>query len=910
MCFESDGVMIDAKERTLRTHLARPTSTFPGEEKRTPIASVARNWQSEPSWIKTRAFVAPLCPTQKPVGGGAEKMYNTTMTSVYLSLLLLSAAMLAFEVALTRVFALAQGHHFAFMAVSLALLGAGASGTFLSLRSPSRQGLRRWLAASALLFSLTVPASYLAVNALPFDAYRIAWERVQLLWLALYYLALTAPFFFSGLAVGAALVARPLEAPRVYGANLFGSGLGPPLALLALAAVGGPGTVFGVAWLGSLAFLILVWRKPHDRCNEMNRHTLGRIVGGVLLVGCGLLFLFPPALADIRLTPYQSLSQALLYPGSRIAHQKWNAFSRVDVIESQGVRSAPGLSMAYPGGPPPQVGLTVDGQNLSPITTVPPSQAEFTDYLPAALAYRLRPEAEVLVVEPGGGLAVLTALRGGARSVTAVHSNPAVAAAVEDWGRELYQDPRVTVVLDDPRSFLRREDRRFDVIVLPLTDSFRPVTAGAYALGEEYRYTVEAFAELYEHLGPDGLLVAERWLQLPPTESLRLWGIAVEALRRGSVEDPGAQLIALRSFQTSLVIASREPFSAEEVRHIGDLAAARQYDLVWIPGLGAGLSQEELSALGVNRYNVVSGAPYYRTFAGLLEASDPSTFYADYPYAVAPPTDDHPFFFHFFKWGQTPEIIAALGRTWQPFGGSGYLVLFLLLALVLALSAVLMLVPLAMGRISKDKYQIPNQQIGKPAGPQAHGSRFTIRYLLYFLLLGVGFLFVEIPLLQRFIVYLGQPAYAFATVVGALLVASGMGSRFLAERIWPPLGLTALAVLVLAYPLLIPPVFQVTFGLPLAGRIVVTALALAPLGLLMGTPFPQGLAVARRNAPGLLPWIWAVNGCASVVSAVLAPMVAISLGFQAVMLIGAGAYLGAMLSLGRLWGRSITLLRA
>jgi spermidine synthase len=818
------------------------------------------------------------------------------MTSVYLSLLLLSAATLAFEVALTRVFALAQGHHFAFMAVSLALLGAGASGTFLSLRSPSHQGLRRWVAVSALLFTLTVPASYLAVNALPFDAYRIAWERVQILWLALYYLALTAPFFFSGLAVGAALVTRPTEAPRVYGANLFGSGLGLPLALLALAAVGGPGTVFGVAWLGSLAFLILVWRNPHDSSNDLNRHYLGRIVGGTLFVVCGILFLFAPSWADIRLTPYQSLSQALLYPGSRIAHQKWNAFSRVDVIESEGIRSAPGLSMSYPGGPSPQVGLTVDGQNLSPITTVPSSEAEFADYLPPALAYQLRPEADVLAVEPGGGLAVLTALRGGARSVTAVHSNPAVAAAVEDWGEELYQDPRVTVVLDDPRSYLQREDQeRFDVIVTPLTDSFRPVTAGAYALGEEYRYTVEAFGELYDHLAPDGLLVAERWLQLPPTESLRLWGIAVEALRRNGVEDPDAHLIALRSFQTSLVIASRKPFTAEELSQIQELAAARGYDLVWVPGLGEGLSPENLETLGVNRYNVVSDAPYYRSFAGTLEATNPRAFYADYPYAVAPPTDDHPFFFHFFKWEQTPEIIAALGKTWQPFGGSGYLVLLLLLALVLALSAVLILVPLAAGQIS-------NQQISKSANQRGGRSRFTMRYLLYFLLLGVGFLFVEIPLLQRFIVYLGQPAYAFATVVGALLVASGLGSRFLADRIWPPLGLMTLAVLALAYPLLIPSLFQATFGLPLAGRIVVTALALAPLGSLMGTPFPQGLAVAHQNSPGLLPWIWAVNGCASVVSAVLAPMVAISLGFQAVMLIGAGAYLGALLSLGRFWG--------
>ncbi len=824
---------------------------------------------------------------------------STTMTSVYLSLLLLSAATLAFEVVLTRLFALAQGHHFAFMAVSLALLGAGASGTFLSLRSPSRRGLRRWLAASALLFTLTVPASYLAVNALPFDAYRIAWERVQLLWLALYYLALTAPFFFSGLAVGAALVARPDEAYRVYGANLFGSGLGPPLALLALAAVGGPGTVFGVAWLGSVAFLILVW-SSQDRSNP--HRGFWRAAGGLLSAMCALLFLFPPSFADIRLTPYQSLSQALLYPGSRIASQKWNAFSRVDVIQSQGIRSAPGLSMAYPGGPPAQVGLTVDAQNLSPITAIEPSQADFADYLPPALAYRLRPQADVLVIEPGGGLAVLTALRGGARSVTALHSNPAVAAAVQKWGADLYQDPRVTVVVDDPRSYLRREDRHFDVVILPLTDSFRPVTAGAYALGEEYRYTVEAFAELYEHLKPDGLLVAERWLQLPPTESLRLWGIAVEALYRTGAGDPGAHLVALRSFQTSLVLASRQPFTTDELRQIHDFATARQYDLVWSPslrnvkGLAEDWSGEELHTLGVNRYSVISDAPYFRTFAGLLATPDSAQYYADYRYAVEPPTDDRPFFFHFFKWGQTPEVIAALGKTWQPFGGSGYLVLLMLLALVLLLSGVLILLPLAVGYRSQGSVSA-NQRTSK--------TKFAGRFLIYFSLLGLGFLFVEIPLLQRFIVYLGQPAYAFAVVVGALLVASGLGSRYLTDRIHPPLGLGLLAALIFVYPVLLPPLFEITFGLPLAGRIVVTALALAPLGTLMGTPFPQGLAVAHRYAPSLLPWIWAVNGCASVVSAVLAPMMAISLGFQMVMFIGAAAYLSALLSLGRFWGLSI-----
>jgi hypothetical protein len=806
----------------------------------------------------------------------------------YLGLLCLSAATLAFEVVLTRLFALAQGHHFAFMAVSLALLGGGASGTFLALHPITPQAVARRLAISAGLFSLTTPTSYVLVNVLPFDAYRMALERIQLVWLTGYYLSLTLPFFFSGLAVGAALVAWPGQASRLYAANLVGSGLGPPLALQALASFGGPGAVFGVAALGCVAAALLGWTTVRPKWSPT-----ARVLPIVLMLAFGWLCLRPPPWADMRLIPYQSLPQALLYPGSQIAWQEWNAFSRVDVVVSPGIRSAPGLSMAFPGSLPSQLGLTVDGQNLSPITPVSPDQAEFADYLPGALAYQLRPQADVLIIEPGGGLAALAALRGGARSVTAVYGNPTVAAAVRQWGDTPAADPRLNVVVDEPRSFLRRVGGRFDLVVVPLTDTFRPITAGAYALAEDYRYTTDAFAELWDHLTPRGLLVAERWLQLPPSESLRLWGITLNMLQRAGVADPGAQLLALRSMQTALIIAGRQPVSQDELRLVHAFVASRQYDLIWTPELSqvspfAG--DDELAYLGINRYNVIRDAPHFRTFARLLAAPDPARYYADYQYAVAPPTDNQPFFFHFFKWQQTPQVLAGLGHTWQPFGGSGYLVLVALLGLVLILSGGLILLPLMFG------YRASGMRRQPPGAMPAHLHGVL---LLYFSAVGLGFLLVEIPLLQQFIVYLGQPAYAFATVVSALLLASGVGSRYLSQRLPRRLALGALAGLTIIYPWMLPPLFRASFGLPLGGRMLVSVLALAPLGLLMGTPFPQGLAWIQRAAPGLLAWAWAVNGCASVVSAVLAAMLAIDLGFRAVMLLGAGAYLLALMTMWR-----------
>jgi hypothetical protein len=827
------------------------------------------------------------------------------MKAIYLTLVLISAATLSFQVALTRFFSLAQGHHFAFMAISLALLGIGASGTYLSLKQTATTTWRRTFIAGAMLFTVSVPAAYLAINYLPFDAYRIAWERAQLLWLVLYYLALAVPFFFSGLVVGTVLAARPEQAGSIYAANLLGAGSGPPLALLALATVGGPGTVFFCTLLGWLAVVSYQWPVINNRLSANSSHLTSQIlrITFYLIISLALLYLTfrPLSLFDVQLTPYKSLSQARLYPGSQVVFSRWNAFSRVDVLRSEGIRSAPGLSFTYAGTVPAQLGLLIDGDNLSPITS--PTDPTFTQALPLSLGFELRPKADVLVIEPDGGLAVLAALQGGARSVTVVQSNHTAVEVVTqrfaDFNGNLYADPRVAMVIDEPRSFLRRTEQQFDLIVLPLTDSFRPVTAGAYTLSEDYRYTVEAMADALAHLAPDGLLVVERWLQLPPSESLRLWGTMIEGIhllndRRPSGQtedgllttepriepglDPAAHLLALRSLQTSLVIAARSPFAAQDLAQVRNFVAEQQFDLIWLPDIQPGEA---------NRYSIVPEAIYYQTFAGLLNSPSPTSYLADYPQAIAPPTDDHPFFFHFFKWQQTPEILQSLGKTWQPFGGSGYLVLVILLGLVVVLSTALILLPL----LGMKRKNAEMSGAGKKNSSFIiHHSSFQLRYLLYFTFLGLGFLFIEIPLLQRFILYLGQPAISFAVVVSTLLVAGGIGSGYLSGRLTLRITLPLITLLAVLYPLLLPPLFDATLSLALTGRVIVTVVTLFPLGMLLGIPFPRGLSLVGQTSAGLTPWVWAVNGCASVVSAVLAAMIALTWGFSIVLWSAALAY--------------------
>jgi hypothetical protein len=775
----------------------------------------------------------------------------------------LAGATLLLEGALLRLLAVAQFYHFAFLVVSLALLGFGASGTLLSL-SPrlQRTPLDRLLPWTGAAFAAAVAASYAVVNWLPFDSYSIAWERRQILYFALYYLALTLPFVAGGLGIGAALAAGGPHSHRVYAANLLGSALGALLAPAALAWAGVPGAALAAAALG----LFPAWRGR------------ARWATGALLVGCvaalillGRLNVQGRAPLALTISPYKGLAHALRYPGSARTFGGWNAIARVDVVEDAGTRLLPGLSYAYTGELPAQHGLALDAGALQPVTLVAPERLAAAEYLPEALAYALRPAAHALVMEPGAGLGVLQALHGGAANVTAVVANPLVRRAVaHTTPLDPFAEPRVQTVYETGRVFAQRDRTRYDLVVTPLTDPYQPVTSGAYSLAETYGLTVEALRALLDRLAPEGILVVTRWLQAPPSESVRLIGTLAAALEdsRSATVTPAYALVAYRGIQTITVLVQPDGWSDAELAAVRGWTSARRYDLVWAPDLAPG---------EVNRYNRLA-EPVYAAAAAEALTGDRAAFYRAYPYAVAPATDDRPFFHHYFRWQQTPEVLATLGRTWQPFGGSGYFLLLALLALVLLLSAGLILAPLA--------------ALGRTAPRQAA----PVCSLVYFGCLGLAFLFVEIPLIQRWILLVGHPTYAFTAVVLIVLLFSSVGS-LLARRTWlrPQWALAAVTLLALATPFALGRLIQVSLGWPLLLRTAAAALALAPLAVCMGLPFPLGLVWLERSALAWVPWAWAVNGCASVVAGVLAAIVALSYGFTVVLLLGATAYAGAWL---------------
>jgi len=776
---------------------------------------------------------------------------------------LLSAVVLLFQVTLTRLFSVAQFYHFAFLVISLALLGFGASGSLLAVWPRLRA--RHWQPLYALAVAPATVAAYLILNEWPFDSYAIAWDRAQVWRLVANLLVLAVPFTLAGALIGAALTDPDSPAGLVYGANMIGSALGAMAAPLLLVWLGDARIVLACSALAGGAALLLADRTAQARLVR---------AAGILTIAAsvGVMVAAPGALA-IRPSPYKALSMFRQNPDATLAEPRYNAYSRLDIVRSPTIHSAPGLSMTYLGDLPPEIGLLLDGDSPMVAPQAAAVTRDFAQAMPLAVALDGAAAPDVLVLGLGGGLDAQIALALGARSVTGVEPNglvvDALAHDLADWAGTA--DPRLAVIHQEIRAYAQQADRRFDVVQLALNDAYRPVTSGAFTLTENYVHTVEGYAGYLGLLREGGTLVIMRWLQNPPSEDLRTLGLIVAALeRRGA--DPAGHIAAFRTFQTVTFLVKAEPFTAAEIERIVARAGALAYDMVLPP---------DVPPATVNRHAQIETPIYHDTYSGLLAAPDRDAFYDAYDFEVRPTTDDRPFFFHFFKWRQTPDILDNLGRTWQPFGGSGYFVLVALLAFATAAAVVFVVLPVGLrGRFRR--------------ALRGRGAGTLARIVAYFAALGLAFLLVEVATIQQFVLLLGQPTLAITTVIASLLLFSGVGSA-LSDRLPWSAALATLVGVLAVWPWLLAATSEIALPLPLGARVAVAVLVLLPPGFLMGIPFARGLTAIRRE-PELVPWAWAINGGASVISAVVAALLALSFGFRWVLWVGAALYALAWLT--------------
>ncbi len=786
---------------------------------------------------------------------------------------LISLATLMYELILTRIFSVLMWYHFASMAISLALFGMGSAALLVYLKPNwfPFDKTRRIASRCSLYFALSV-AAFFGVFVLfrlqPQFGFRVlsffhqpfyqpfqqgfyeqgmAFEMLPALFAL--YLVTALPFFFSGLALALLLGRYLRDINRLYFWDLLGAGVGCLLIIVLLHLLGGITAILAISLTGLLAALLFLPKQGRSGGTK-----LFVVIVGLVLLAAGVGNMLN-GFAEVRFVRGR-FEPNLLW-------SSWNSFSRVAVYpsQSQEMDQAWGLSRNYRGPIPEQLGMVVDDTGYT--TMFRADKGKYDEFFRSnviALPYLLNNAAKSLVIGPGGGKDVLVALAMGAEDVTAVEMNSLIVQAVNDefgsFTGELYRQPKVRVAVDEGRNYIRRSTEKYDVIQASAVFGRTAPAAGAFTLSENNLYTVEAFSDYWDHLTDDGILTIARFIF--ERETLRLVSLGLALLEERGVADPGAHLAVIKERGLANVMLKRSPFSAADLEQLRRESAAQGFKIVYLPDDRSG-----------------SGA-----FSRLIASGGSQSFYESIPFDLTPTSDDRPFFYYMLKPADFIQLFSFPEKS--SFEDRALLTLRNLLMVVTIIVAVFLLLPLLIWK---------RNALKEPS---------AIRRILYFSCLGLGFMLIEIGLLRRFILFLGQPIYALAVILCALLVFSGFGSLLSGplsagrERRFLSTILLALVLLSSLYVFLLPGILDMAMTASLVQRCLLSVALLAPLGFFLGMPLPVGMQLLHQSPDGI-PWSWGINSATSVWGALLAVVLAMNFGFTLTLLLGVAVYLVALM---------------
>ena len=776
-----------------------------------------------------------------------------------LAVFLITVSGLVLEVGLTRIYSASIWYHFAFVAISVALLGWGLGGFTVHLLKKVKLLTMNAAALVTLLYAGAIPLCLWLLVRYPFEMDR----------LPLYFLAPLLPFFLAGMALSIVFDLHRAVAGTLYFYDLVGAALGAVLVTLLLHLFGGEAALLVGATAPAVAALLLAL-SPTSRVEEnktieyagkpspnplptaegerpgpptnargSHRASLGIQIASVVMVVLTAVAAFSAVEFGVfRVKPGTTKAmrnQMDAAPGSHIVQTGWNAYSRIDCVE--------GLPDSF-------ARLYIDSDAWTGIRGWDGNLENVQDmkWSYRALPFRLTPNAETLIIGPGGGPDVVAALASGSKKVTAVEMNPLMLKFVRSYGARagnLYDRPDVETIQSEGRNFISRTDRKFDVILLGFVDSWASVASGGLSLSENYLYTTEAVRAYYDHLKPDGVLVILRWeMDIPRlvSNSVATLGPAEAAKRIVVLMEKQANP---HDYPQMLFMLRKRPFTEAETKEISQ--DWQQANPVVMPNGTAppGIKEVLAGTMTLQQYEAASDR------------------------FVGPVWDDSPFYFAIDRPYRMPGAIAERLLKWLLGPSMGMLALFAV-------------------------FGVPRRKTFEANAGPAPAYRYG-GSLIYFAALGFGFIAVELALLQNLTLLVGHPIYTLSVLLFTLLAFGGIGSA-LSVRFPMWLACVAVAFVAAIEALVLPKLVPALLWLPLWGRIIVAVLLIAPLGLAMGMPFPRGLRETGDGSLPAPPFYWGLNGIMSVIGSVTTVFVALMAGFQAALLMGSAAYLLAALA--------------
>lgn len=776
-----------------------------------------------------------------------------------LALAFLSAGLLGYEVLLTRVISIQHWHHLTEVVIAVALLGMASAGVLVAAWSGASQATHyRLLPVAALATAATIPLGVGMAQQLPLNMLALPWYGGQAFYLLLYGMCFLLPFFCGGLFIALVFTRRAGRIGTCYCADLLGAAGGVALVMVCLDAADFALSLESALLLCSaLAFLASAIVAP------LNGRVLYYATALILAL---LLLAWGPRLA-IAPSEFKALSIQLQERGAELLQQRDSSQSRLTRVSSAGQHLAPGMSLRSSLEAPRQQQLFSDGEGATPLLLAgqdPRQKALFFRTIGSA-AYILAPAGARVLILPGNhSWNCWSAFWHGATAITAVEPDRVRADLLKRGiGSDVDFIPDIASVHRiQPRRFLETEAGVYDLIIAEVDSQ----AEGSPATRIQLMLTQQALAAAMDRLGPGGVLALSGQLMPWPRDSLRVLHSVVTVLRE-RYPAPEQHVVMVRDWRNYLLLVGRNPFPERQLAELRRWSRQWQFDLVAIPGYA------------VDRDALFHRGPDARLLDSVqqLLSENAAGFVADYPFSLSVTNDNRPFFYHFFRWEHWRELREALGRPWLLYVGWGYLLnLTALLVLTLA-AASLLLTPLATPVLRR----------------QVSGARLAL--VSYFGAIGLGFMFIEITLLQKAQLLLDSPSEAFAVVLVTLLLGAGLGSYVGGNRVLARGGVRLLAACIavsaIGYPFLLDYLFTLSLYWTDLARLSSLSVLLSAAAIPMGMMLPQGISAIRDRGAGAVAWSWSVNGFFSVCGALAAPLLAIELGWQGLLACAAALYL-------------------
>ncbi|MFW6137544.1 MAG: hypothetical protein ACOC7U_00075 [Spirochaetota bacterium] len=720
--------------------------------------------------------------------------------------------------------------NFTYSAIAIALTGFGAAGTLVFVfrnRIKNREySFSYWC---VVLFIFFTGLGFFLSGHISFDPLRIIWDPGQLGRLAVRYFIYTVPFVLGAFFI---VIAFSLGKPgRVYFYNLLGSGCGIFVLVGALYLIP-PGRILIVplALAGITAVLLIFYLKP----------CFWRMVFTGFLAAAGLLFFF---MGDISVLPYKGIKQALNLPDAGIIHQSHSPFGTIQVVKSRRIRFAPGLSLKFKGSLPSQMGLFIDGDKLGAIDRIKqPGPMDYLAYQTQSAVYTLYEEPSAFIMGLGGGSSVERAFRNGAEKITATEENPHLPTLLNqvfsNYTGSFFTRENITIVNANGRNYLKKNLQKWDIIDISEVDRAVSSIGGIYSTNTNYTCTAEAFAEYLKSTTGQGAVSITLLLKNPPRDLLKLTSTMKKAMNKMGI-DPAHCITVIRSWATGTLIAKQRPFSAEELDNIKQFCTTRAFDLVYYPGV---------KKTEVNRFNIVPDAMYHTGVSSILQGGE--SFINNYLFNIRPSTDNRPYFSFFFRIKKVLPLLRELGKKWLPVVEGGYLILFSTFITTMVFSFILIVTPIYFMKKTSTR---------------------RLRVLLYFGLIAVCYMFIEILLMEKHNKYLANPIYSNSVTLASILIFSGAGSYFsdyfINNRrrvVFTAVG--TLSAYLVGYLFFSDFLYAGIVGAPVICKLAFSICVIAPVGFMMGFPFPTAISSLKQTDAPSVPWAWSVNGYFSVIA--------------------------------------------